>query len=184
MVVVLAGRRVDAEDASIARFPADNVNQVREQLKQFFKANKIDYLVCSGACGADLLALDVAGHLNIPRKMVLPFDAVTFRETSVTDRPGNWGAIFDNVHKELKREANIITLDYDKDDNDVYEKTNFDILNAADLIFEKIDNREKNKKLAIIIWEGTPKDSNDTTDHFRKEATKRVYTIKEINSLL
>ncbi len=183
MVVVLAGRRVDAEDTSIARFPVGNVDKVREKLKQFFNASKMDYLVCSAACGTDLLALEVAGQLNIPRKMVLPFDAKTFRSSSVIDRPGNWGKLFDDVYNELRRESNVIVLNYDKDDKDVYEKTNFDILNTADLIFEKIDNREKNKKLAIIVWEGAPKDSNDTTDHFRKEAIKRVYTIKEINSL-
>ncbi len=183
MVAVLAGRRVDSADASAARFPMQNVEKVKEKLKHFFIANSIDYLVCSAACGADLIALDIAGQLNISRKMVLPFDAETFRSSSVTDRPGNWGELFDTVYKELHGESNVIILNYDKEDNDAYEKTNFDILNIADLISEKQNETGDRKKSALIIWEGAPKDSNDTTEHFRTEAIKRNYEIEEINCL-
>ena len=63
------------------------VDKVKEKLKHLFIANSITYLVRSWACGADLIALDIAGQLNISRKMVLPFDAETFRSTSVIDRP-------------------------------------------------------------------------------------------------
>ncbi len=183
MIVVLAGRRVDAANASNARFPLENVKKVKDKLKQFFVARRIDYLVCSGACGADLLALEVAGKLNIPRKMILPFDAKTFRSSSVTDRPGSWGESFDAAYKKLKTESNVITLNYGEDEKDVYEKTNFDILNTADLIFEKLNATRDKKKVAVIVWEGAPKDTNDTTDHFRKEAKKRMYSIVEINCL-
>lgn len=183
MVAVLAGRRVDAADASTTRFPLENVKIVKEKLHRFFTDNKIDYLVCSGACGADLIALGVAGELNIPRKMVLPFDAETFRSSSVTDRPGNWGELFDAVNDELRKESNVVLLNYAEDDDAVYEKTNFDILNTADITFENLSATSDRKKAAVIIWEGAPKDSGDTTDHFRKEAITRGYTIEEINCL-
>ena len=183
MVAVLAGRRVDAADASAVRFPMHNIEKVKEKLKQFFIADSIDYLVCSGACGADLIAFGAAGQLNIPRKMVLPFDAKTFRSSSVTDRPGNWGELFDIVYKELHKESNVIILNYAEDDKDVYEKANFDILNTADSIIEKLDETGDKEKVAVIVWEGAPKDSNDTTDHFRKEAKKRGYAIEEISCL-
>jgi hypothetical protein len=152
-------------------------------LQEFFTANNVDHLVSSGACGADLVALDVAGQLNISRKMVLPFDAKTFRLSSVTDRPGNWGELFDAIYTDLKKKSNVIVLNYNRDDNDAYEKANFDILNTADVLFEKSNNKGDPKKVALIIWEGAPKDSNDTTDHFRKEAEKRKYVIEEINCL-
>ena len=183
MIAVLAGRRVDAADTSTARFPLENVEKVREKMKQFFIANNISHLVCSGACGADLIALDVAGKLSISRKMVLPFDAQTFRSSSVIDRPGNWGEMFDEVYKELNAASDVIILNYTKDENDVYEKANFDILNAADRIFQEMNKTGGKKKAAIIVWEGSPKDSNDTTDHFRQEAKKRMYSIAEINCL-
>ena len=183
MVAVLAGRRVDAAETSIPRFPIENVESVKEKIKEVFIENDIQYLVCSGACGADLIALEAAGELKITRKMVLPFDAETFRSSSVTDRPGDWGKLYDTVRKELQLESGVIILNYSKDENDVYEKANFDILNTADLIFEKENKMGESKKVAIIVWEGAPKDFNDTTDHFRKEAEKRNYIITEINSL-
>ena len=190
MVVALAGRRIDAEDANPIRFPLDRAEKVKEKLHRFFMANKTGCLVCSGACGADLIALDVAGQSGINRKMVLPFEAETFRSTSVIDRPGNWGVLFDTIHKELNKEQNVIILNYTEDDKNAYEKTNFEILKTADAIFNELKQQGKQsvdsgveKKVAMIIWEGIPKDSNDTTDHFRKEAMKRGYDIEEINCL-
>ncbi len=183
MVAVLAGRRVDAADASAIRFPLKNVESVKERLKQFFTDNAIDYLVCSGACGADLIALDIAGQLKIHRKMILPFDAKIFRASSVTDRPGNWGQLFDTIYKELRSKTDVIILNYAEDDKEAYEKANFDILNTADAVFEKLNKKSDKKKLAVIVWEGQPKDSDDTTNHFKKEAEKRMYIIEEINCL-
>ena len=181
MVVALAGRRIDAEDVASPRFPTENIEKIKEKLGLFFIEKKPDWLVSSGACGADLIALDVASELEINRKMILPFDAETFRSTSVVDRPGDWGMLFDKIYDELKKEDNVIDLGYNKDDDEVYEKANFDILNAADHISKAASPGDK--KIAIIIWEGKPKDSADTTDHFRQEAIKRGYEIREINSL-
>ncbi|MEO7961710.1 MAG: hypothetical protein ABIR19_09190 [Ginsengibacter sp.] len=183
MIVVVAGRRVDADDAEVARFPSSNVEMVSTKLKRFLSANDIDFIVSSGACGADLIALDMAGQVNIPRKMVLPFDAETFRATSVIDRPGNWGLLFDKIYVDLQKESGVIELPYEKDESSVYEKTNFDILDTADEMFRRQQGLADEKKVAVIIWEGVPKDSNDTTNHFKEEAFARGYEIKEINCL-
>jgi hypothetical protein len=63
-VAALAGRRVDAADAAAPRFPLANVGAVRERLKTLLRAQGSAALVCSAACGADLIALDVAGALG------------------------------------------------------------------------------------------------------------------------
>ena len=183
MIVALAGRRIDAEDTPSPRFPTENIERIKEKIGLLFIEKKPDWLISSGACGADLIALDVAGELQINRKMILPFKAETFRSTSVTDRPGDWGMLFDRIYDELKKENNVIDLGYDKDEEDIYEKANFDILNEADKMHNESSGTETAKKIAIVIWEGKPKDSGDTTDHFRQEALKRGYEIREINSL-
>lgn len=185
MIVVLAGRRIDAEDADAMRFPADQIKRVREEIKRFFLTNKPDWLICSGACGADLIALDVIVELNMSAKMILPFDADTFKSTSVTDRKGNWGILFDSIYDELNEKENVFLLNFSKDDKDAYEKTNVAILKTADALFKekKTSDQATEKKVALIIWEGTPKNSNDTTDHFRQLARQSGYTIHEINSL-
>jgi len=185
VIVILAGRRIDAEDAGARRFPVDQIKRVREEIKLFFVENNPHWLVCSGACGADLIALDVTVELNMPAKMILPFDADTFRSTSVTDRKGNWGILFDSIHDELNEKENVIILNFTKDDKDAYEKTNVAILKIADALFKKKETFDPaaEKKVALIIWEGAPKNYNDTTDHFRKLAIESGYTIREINSL-
>ncbi len=185
MIIALAGRRIDAKDAEAPRFPTENIDKVKKKLGLFLLEKKPDWFISSGACGADLVALEVAGELQINRKMVLPFEAKTFRATSVVDRPGDWGTLFDSIYDELKTAGNIVALGYNKDDDAVYERTNFDILNEADRAYEERSDQSagNEKKIAIIIWEGKPKDSGDTTDHFRQEARKRGYKIWEINSL-
>lgn len=110
MVIALAGRRIDAEGAASPRFPTENIGNVKEKLGLFFIEKKPDWLVSSSACGADLIALDIAGELEINRKIILPFDAKTFRSTSVVDRPGDWGMLFDRIYDELKKENNVIDL--------------------------------------------------------------------------
>jgi len=181
MIIALAGRRIDAPDAKAIRFPLINVDKVKKDLRKFFISARPIALVCSGACGADLLALQVAGDLRIQRRMVLPFEAAIFRSTSVTDRPGNWGILFDTIYETLNKERGIIILNYSVDDKDAFEKTNTEILNQAEDLVEKF-NLTKDVTV-VIVWEGNPKEKNDTTNHFMQEGIKRDFTVKEIKTL-
>src|SRR5215475_9263435 len=87
MIVALAGRRIDAEGSESIRFPMKNVELVKERLRTLFISLKPQVLVCSAACGADLVALQVAGELKIRRSIVLPFAQAAFKSSSVVDRP-------------------------------------------------------------------------------------------------
>src|SRR5690349_14846625 len=98
-ILAQAGRRIDAPNASIARFPAANIELVRGRIRKYFEAAKPDFLVSSAACGTDLLCLEVAGELKINRVVLLPTDPKIFRNSSVVDRPGNWGEMFDRLLK-------------------------------------------------------------------------------------
>ena len=98
-VWIEAGRRVDAPDAQTERFPPFDVIKVRERIRELLLRDKPSAVVCSGACGADLLLLEVAGKMRIQRLVLLPSDPEIFRQTSVTDRPGNWGELYDEVLK-------------------------------------------------------------------------------------
>jgi hypothetical protein len=107
MILALAGRRIDAADAEEKRLPLEDADAVAERIRTRFEALRPTFLVCSGACGADLLALHGAKSLGIHRRIVLPFDSTRFRTTSVLDRPANstwdWGAIFDEQIQEARR---------------------------------------------------------------------------------
>ena len=64
-IVALAGRRIDAPGAAPPRFPVDNVEKVRSRLVEAFARLNVVHLVCSGACGADLVALEAAEQLGL-----------------------------------------------------------------------------------------------------------------------
>jgi hypothetical protein len=186
MIVALAGRRIDAPDAKSKRFPEEAAGIVRRKLKDCFISVKAARLVCSAACGSDLIAIQVAEELNIQKMVVLPFNHDLFRATSVADRPGDWGIYYDNLIGQLKHSDKLIELKYDKDDPEVYLKTNLQILDHAERLAAQFSSgSDKNKDissvlLALIVWEGKPKDSDDTTYHFMQEAEKRKFKVKEI----
>lgn len=178
MVVALAGRRIDAPDAQASRFPSGFTNSVKQKLIICLSSVNATHLVSSGACGADLLALEAAEELGIGKTMILPFDADTFRSTSVTDRPGDWGIVYDKLVRVLKKENQLMELKLSKEDSEVYLETNFRILDQA----QKIAEQSKQEIMALIVWEGKPKDADDTTYHFMQEAKKRNFIVKEILS--
>ena len=185
MIVAIAGRRIDADDAERRVFPLTFVDTVKTQLTDALRDVHATHVISSGACGADLVAMQAAKALGISKTMILPFKAERFKTTSVTDRPGNWGPIFDNVLKELKQSGKLIELNLDKDDPDVYTKTNFFLLDEAEKLASENNpygNNSPQKKMAVIIWEGKARTTGDTTHHFMQEAQKRKFIIKEIRS--
>ena len=110
-VAALAGRRIDAPDAKEARFPLANVARVRERIAAVLRQHQVAALVASAACGADLIALDEAARLGARRRIVLPFPVDKFREKSVTDRPGDWGALYDRLVRDAAQAGDLIVLD-------------------------------------------------------------------------
>src|SRR5262245_52110419 len=67
MVVALAGRRIDAPRAAMPRFPLERRSAVRRRIRVQLELLGADVLVSSAACGADLLAQDIAGKLGLRR---------------------------------------------------------------------------------------------------------------------
>jgi hypothetical protein len=182
IVVALAGRRIDAEGAP-PRFPLDQAPSVKGRLTRLLRALQPDALVCSAACGADLLALEAAAALKIPVTIVLPFVPEQFRETSVVDRPGNWGLRFDAV---MNRATNGATADRIHvieppagGDDDAYQEATDAILDDAQKLAAKAAG-EKNELVAVVVWEGASRGEGDLTEYFRQGALKRGFTEKVI----
>src|SRR5215471_3104187 len=90
-VVALAGRRIDVVGETNPRFPLECVPVVRERIREVLQKTRARVLVCSAACGADLLGMEVARELGMGVQVILPTARRTFRKTSVVDRPGDWG---------------------------------------------------------------------------------------------
>lgn len=164
VVAALAGRRIDAPDAEKARFPLGRAPAVRNAIAETIKREAIGLLVCSAACGADLLALDVALDSGVRCRVVLPFNPVEFRRTSVTDRPGDWGPLYDRVIATVATANDLIVLDGRAEDEGAYSQANEAIIHEATLA------ASPNRAVAILVWEGQPREGSDATAEFRQLA--------------
>jgi hypothetical protein len=179
MIVVLAGRRVDAPGADNPRFPAENAALVQEHIYTLLQKRKTRALVCSAACGADLLALEVAGHLAIRRRVVIPFQPDLFRQTSVVDRPGDWGEKYDRILNEVEHRGDLVVLGYNQDDQEAYPATNQAMLAQALML----GHEEHLPVIAVVVWNGEPRGKDDVTEAFRQEARNQGLPVSEIKTL-
>lgn len=166
-IVALAGRRIDAAGAETVRFPLAVMPNVRQRLRNFFRQENASVLVCSAACGADLLALDEASRLGIRRRVVLPYCREQFRESSVIDRPGEWGPMFDRITEEAERRGDLIVLGLAGEDG-AFAITNEAIIHEAQRLGRVMGIG--GRLIAGIIWEGSPKGAGDVTEQFRQFA--------------
>ncbi len=178
MIVALAGRRVDAPGAIEKRFSPENAERVKRQIRDFLKSENATALVCAAACGADILALEAAGELGIRRRVVLPYDKVTFKLSSVVDRNGDWGERYDRILAEVETGDDLIVDDYDEDEES-YFAANHDILDQAEELAEELGR----PIAAVVVWNGQPRGEEDVTGHFLEEAKQRGLKVTEISTI-
>jgi hypothetical protein len=134
-------------------------------------------LISSAACGADILAQDAARDLKIERYIILPFDRQRFRETSVIDRPGDWGSLFDELCDEAEKKGNLIVLKGSSDEERAYSAVTDEILRQADLF--RLTNEGI---LAVAVWDGITKDDADESALFIDRARSRNIEVREIST--
>jgi len=170
MIIALAGRRVDAIGAKQSRFSPEpqNIERVRRRLRAMLISKGSIALVSSAACGADLLALEEAGLLGLRRTIVLPFSRAKFRSTSVVDRPGNWGALYDKAVEEVHMQGDLIVLDRGLEGS-AYVKTNHTIIEKAIALGRDL----KHPVSAVRVWEGKSRGTGDLTEEFGLYAKKK-----------
>jgi hypothetical protein len=178
MVIALAGRRIDAPNATEARFPPDRAAQVATEIRAALEKLNATAVVCSAACGADILALEAAGQLKIPRRVILPLARDRFRETSVADRPGDWGSRYDLILNEMKDDGEKVVLLGLAENSTTWTAANEHILMEAEAMAHELGTGVR----ALVVWEGKPRSDDDVTAHFKTEAERRDIPVTEIIS--
>jgi hypothetical protein len=178
MILALAGRRVDAADAKQRRFPAENVDIVRERIHAMLQTRGAPVLVSSAACGADLLALSEAGRLGLRRSVVLPFDREKFRTTSVTDRPGDWGPLYDQQLNEVEKSGDLLVVHAKSEDN-AYAEANHAIVDKALSLGQELQDRVT----AVLVWDGKSRGEGDLTEEFWVYARNKSIPVVEVMTL-
>lgn len=167
-VVALSGRRIDAEDADTPRFPLAEAKYVADKIFRCFRQERVEHLVCSAACGADILALEAAQKLAIPTTIVLPFTPEIFRKLSVTDRPGDWGKRFDDLVAVSRDRGSLIELGLDVSDVDAFSA-------AIEQIIRIANTTGAYRRLACVVWEGVSRGHGDSTAEFLNLALSRGF---------
>jgi hypothetical protein len=178
MIIALAGRRVDSADAKESRFPLRNVEVVRMRAHATLKENRATTLVSSAACGADLVALSEAGRLAIRRRVILPFGRKHFRETSVTDRPGEWGSLYDRVLDEVEAAGDLVIIQ-NGPEAEAYSVANHAILDEAVTLAKAAHE----PAMAVLMWDGVSRGHHDLTEEFGAEALKRGLPVTEVRTI-
>ncbi len=176
-VVALAGRRVDAPGTKPPRFPLGNVPLVRQRLAELLARERAAALVCSAACGADLVALAEAERLGLRRRIVLPFAPERFRETSVVDRPGDWGPAFDRLIAAAGAAGDLVVLDVGNN-NSTYAAANQAIVREAQALAQA--DSAANRLVALVVWEGAARVGTDATEGFRNMAVRAGFEERSV----
>lgn len=180
-IIVSAGRRVDAPGATAPRFPQQNVPVVRQSIEEFLLRKKPPAIVCSAACGSDLLlldeslALELAGRIPaLKRYVLLSSSPQEFRASSVTDRPGDWGEIYDKVLQ--KSTVQVMKV---PPGDEGYLQVNLDLLEKAQMVAKEL----KAKLEALVIWNMESRGADDVTAHFLSQAEKRHIPVAQISTM-
>ncbi len=179
MVIALAGRRIDSTAPAPARFPLENTELVRVRLRSSLQRMRPEALVSSAACGADLLALDEAGLLGIRRRVVLPFEPERFRRTSVVDRAGEWGPLFDRIIEEVGTNGDLVISRDQAAGHDAYAAITAMLFNQAAELAQDSDGNVT----AVLVWDGQTRGSGDLSFEFGEEARRRGLRVVEVNTL-
>lgn len=175
MIIAAAGRRVDTAEAKEARFPLQNVRIVTTRVRRLLENRGATAVVCSAACGADLIVLSEAGSLRLRRRVVLPFDRERFRETSVTDRPGDWAPLYDQILNQVEAAGDLVVIHIPREE-EAYSATNRRILDESILLGEQF----REPVIAVLVWNGSSRGSDDLTAAFGADARNRGLPVIEV----
>lgn len=178
MVVALSGRRIDALHAARSAFPLENVDTVRARLLSALGDLHVSILVCSAACGSDLLALEAAETLGVRRRIVLPFDAKLFRKTSVVDRPGHWGPAFDRLVGAAAADGCLVNLALPQEEKS-YAVANAFILEEA----VRLAGATRDRVTAMLVWDGLSKGEADHTVWLRDAARAQNLHVVDVSTV-
>lgn len=183
MIVAVAGRRIDARGAQPPRFPLEQSNVVGARILAALKRLKATAVVSAAACGTDLLTLAAARSLGIRRRIILPYRADWFLADSVTDRPGNWKALYNELIEEARASGDLVELTFPRGSDDAFRAANEAILSEAKRLARKESRSNPSAALAgLIVWEGAPRGPDDITAHLKERLEEAGARIEQVRT--
>jgi hypothetical protein len=112
---------------------------------------------------------------------VLPFSPGQFRETSVTDRPGNWGPLFDRLVDAAKAAGDLVILSGTDDGDDAaYSAANRTIIREAEALARATLDCRRLRLVAVTVWEGSAREGTDASGGFLALAMKAGFEERSV----
>jgi broad specificity phosphatase PhoE len=180
VIVAVAGRRIDADDAT-PRFPLARRRTVARQIDRALKQLGATAVVSSAACGADLLALDAARKRGIEQYIVLPYRRDWFLVDSVLDRRGRWRELYETA---LKAAYNLVTLRQPRHSEESYRVVSDRIIDEALHLARQESPENPAANLAVlVVWEGGSRGEDDMTDYMLRRACEVGGRVAQVITL-
>jgi hypothetical protein len=96
----------------------------------------------------------------------------------VTDRPGDWGPVYDQILDAVEAAGDVVTL-RDLPDDEAYSAANRAILDEA-MSLAKAANKPVT---VVLVWDGASRGKHDVTEEFGLEARRRGLPVAEIRTI-
>ena len=115
---------------------------------------------------------------------MLPFQPARFRAESVTDRPGDWGPLFDDLVGAAKADGDLVILKNGGKLADPFAATNVRLVEEALAIAAMATGAAvpAGRAFATIVWEGAPRGDRDYTQGFADLARASRLTVAEVST--
>ena len=166
-VVVASGHMTDAPDRPDPRFPDEEVDRVRHEVRDTLRGWGVGpgtTVISGGARGADLIVAEEARALGAHVVLCLAKPPPEFERDSV-DVPGtDWGAHFNS----MLRTAEIRVLPSDRapmEGDQLYAATNDWMIDSA----RSLLGDGQTAPNAIVVWNGQGGDGPGGTGHFVRQ---------------
>ena len=92
---------------------------------------------------------------------------------SVTDRPGNWGELFDAIVARADHSGDLVVLSENGNRDDAFTLANRTIIAQSLTI-------AASSRHAVVVWEGTERSGSDFTAEFAEFANAVGFVRREI----
>lgn len=158
-VAVFAGHMIDLPGRAGPRFPPQLERPVRAALHAMLKKLDVGFGFSSGACGSDLIFLEVLLELGGEAHVVLPYEREAFLRDSVQIVPeAHWADRFQDV---LARAREVVTVSGQRlsEGSVSYDYANQVMLGLAIIRAEQLGTELK----PVAVWDGAPGDAGGGT---------------------
>lgn len=175
VILIYAGSQPDSEGRAEARFPEATEAEITVRIRGLLQDLKPRLVFGALAAGADILIAEAAREEGIPFRALLPFDADTFRGTSVSGSGDRWT----QRYNRLLTEADIEFLNEEVQES-AYTDHNVAMLDAATRIAE-----DEGERLWCLLIRPSPDPttSGSVTDDMASRAEGRGILTLDIDPL-